>query len=100
VSDFSSKEPVGYQQLTVSSTAVGLTVPIEGGVAANLALIRVATAAVRWRDDGTNPTASVGMPLAVDDTLVYDGQLVAAKFIRKDAADATLDIAYYRAGRR
>lgn len=88
-------------QLAVSSSAVGLTIPTEtapGGATRNknvsYATIRCATANVRWRDDGTDPTASVGMPLSVGEELVYDGNPAAIKFIRQ-SADATLDISFY-----
>jgi hypothetical protein len=49
---------------------------------------------VRWRDDGTAPTASVGMPLAVGVPLQYDGDLTNIKFI-ETAASAKLNISYY-----
>lgn len=81
-----------YQQLTVSSTAVALTVP--GG--SKFALIRVSVAAVRFRDDGTNPTGSLGVPLNPGDSIDYDGPLSAIKFIRAGGTDATLDILYYK----
>jgi hypothetical protein len=82
---------LGYQQITDVSSAVGLTVP-NG---ATKALIRVGAQAVRWRDDGTNPTSSVGMPLSVDDSLLYDGNLAAIKFIEQ-VSGAKLNISYYR----
>ena len=46
------------------------------------------------RDDGTAPTASVGMPLAVGVPLQYDGDLTGIKFIEQ-AASAKLNISYY-----
>lgn len=91
-----TKTPVGYQQLTVSSAAVGLTLPAASNnvTGPRYAVIRCATANVRWRDDGTNPSATVGVPLNVGEILEYDGNLSAIKFIRV-SADATLDISYY-----
>lgn len=101
------RNPLGYQQLTVSTVAVGLTLPTStiktgdlagtGSVTrrAGYSVIRCATAAVRWRDDGTAPTATVGIPLNVGDELDYDGDASAIKFIRSGGADATLDISYY-----
>jgi hypothetical protein len=83
----------GAEQLTVSSSAVGLA-SIPAG--ANKALIRVSTANIRWRGDGTNPTSSAGMPQYVDDEFEIIGGLAAYKFIRSGASDATLDVAYYR----
>lgn len=82
--------PLGYQQITSLSSATGLTVP-RGAI---VALIQPETQAVRWRDDGTNPTASVGMPLAAGETLPYTGYLETIKFIQQTAS-ATLNISYY-----
>lgn len=84
------RAPTGYQQLTVSSTAVGLTVP-SGSDFAN---VRCSTAGVRYRDAGVDPTASVGQVLNAGEILNYDGALGSIKFIRQ-SADATLDITYY-----
>lgn len=92
-----SLKPAGHQQLTTTlSAAVGLTVPAAAAnsVTARLALIRCETTSVRWRDDGTDPTSSVGMLLDVGESLWYNGDLQAIKFIRT-AASAVLDVAYY-----
>ncbi len=85
---------LGYQQLTVSNVAVGLTFPTGGDP--HYALIRT-TGAVRWRDDGTAPTAAIGVPMNANESLEYDGKLSKIKFIRQ-SVDATLDISYYRFG--
>jgi hypothetical protein len=81
---------LGYQQITSLSSATGLTVP-QG---ATLALIVPETQNVRWRDDGTNPTASVGMPIFVGASLSYDGDFNRIKFI-ESTAGAVLNISYY-----
>src|SRR6266852_2716499 len=47
----------GFQTITVSSTAIGLTVP-RGAL---FAVAVVETASIRYRDDGTDPTSTVGM---------------------------------------
>jgi hypothetical protein len=54
-------EAVGYQQITNAAAAIGLATPPT----ARVARIICETQAVRWRDDGAAPTATVGMPLAV-----------------------------------
>ena len=74
------RSPVGYQQLTVSSTSVSLTVPDL----ANRAVIQAQGDSVRWRDDGTDPTAAIGMLLYTNgtvpsDLLSYDGDLESYK---------------------
>lgn len=82
----------GYQQLTVSTTAVVLTVP----AGAKRALITLEpTNGVRWRDDGTAPTATVGMPIAGGGTLEFEGKLEAVRLIRSGAADAVANVNYY-----
>lgn len=88
------RAPQGYQQLTVSTSAVSLTIPATSNVA-TFALIRCSTANIRWRDDGTAPTSTVGEPLNAGEILEYDGQLSKFQAIRSGAADATLDIEYY-----
>jgi hypothetical protein len=90
---------LGYQQITSLSSATGLTVPtIDPStgltVKANFALIIPEGQAVRWRDDGTNPSSAVGMPLAVGVTLQYDGDLSRIKFVEQ-VGGAKLNISYY-----
>lgn len=81
---------LGYQQITSLSASTGLTVPSG----ATLALIVPETQNVRWRDDGTAPTASVGMPIFVGASLSYDGDLNRIRFIEQTAS-ATLNVSYY-----
>lgn len=81
---------LGYQQITSLSAATGLTPP-QG---TTMALIVAETQGVRWRDDGTNPTSSVGMPIAAGAYLNYDGDLNRVKFIEQTAS-AKLNISYY-----
>jgi hypothetical protein len=89
---------LGYQQITDLSSAVGLTVPTLAPDGSNqkptFALIICETQGVRWRDDSTSPTASVGMPLAAGVPLQYDGDLNKIKFIQQTAS-AKLNISYY-----
>jgi hypothetical protein len=85
--------PVGYQQITSLSAAAALTVP----AGATFAIIDTESQGVRWRDDGTDPTSTVGKPLPATDgvDLFYDGDLSRIKFIEQ-AASAKLNVAYYR----
>jgi hypothetical protein len=88
----------GYQQITTLNTAQNLTVPTRTPEGLNgkpvFALIVAEGAPVRWRDDGTNPTATVGMPLAIGVPLQYDGDLTKIKFIEQSAS-AKINISYY-----
>lgn len=81
---------LGYQQITSLSAATGLTAP----AGATRAVIIAESQGVRWRDDGTDPTASVGMILPVLVTLSYDGDFSRIKFIEQ-VAGAKLNVSYY-----
>lgn len=83
--------PLGYQQITNLSAASALTVP----AGADAAVITAETQDVRYRDDGTAPTAAIGVPLAKGVALEYAGDLRALRFIEQ-AASAVLNVAYYR----
>ncbi|HEY8879199.1 MAG TPA: hypothetical protein VIN03_16645 [Roseateles sp.] len=94
--NFINEKPLGYQQITSLSGAQGLTVP----AGTKLALIQAETQAVRWRDDGTAPTATVGYPLAVGSELRYTGTAAALAAIRfiEQTASAKLNVSYYGNG--
>ena len=81
---------LGYQQITSLSAAAALTVPSG----ATLAIITPESQAVRWRDDGTDPTSAVGMPVPISTVLSYDGDLQRIRFIEQ-AASAKLNVSYY-----
>lgn len=81
---------LGYQQITSLSAATGLTIP----AGATLAVITPVTQGVRWRDDGVDPTATVGMPVAAGAYFNYDGDLNRIRFIQATAS-AELNISYY-----
>lgn len=84
-------QPLGYQQITSLSAAVGLTVPSG----AQRALLQAESQIVRLRDDGTNPTASVGMILAASAVpFMYEGDLSAVKVIEATAS-AKLNVTYF-----
>ena len=89
---------LGYQQITSLSGSTGLTVPTTDAYGnkqlPTVAYITAESQAVRWRDDGTAPTASVGMPLAVGVAFAYDGDLTRIRFIEQTAS-AKLNISYY-----
>lgn len=84
--------PAGFEQLTSLNAAAGLTPPAN----ATVAVFCARTQDVNYRDDGTDPTASVGITLKVGVPFVYDGNLNAIKFFEATAS-AKLDVAYYAA---
>ncbi len=83
--------PLGYQQITSLSSAKTLSPP-AGAVAA---VIYVEAKDVRWRDDGTAPTASVGIPVASGRAFQYAADLSAISFIEQ-ASGAILNVSYYK----
>jgi hypothetical protein len=90
--------PKGFQQVSVSTTAVGFTPP----TGATYCYISAETAAVRERDDGPNPTSTVGALLPVSTTTIIAqmvlsiSSLSAAKFIVTPSGTATLDVECYQ----
>lgn len=90
-SNFKSERALGYQQITSLAAAAGLTVP----AGTSFCMVTPETQAVRWRDDGTDPTATAGYPLAVGSELRYTAaQLGALKFIEQTAS-AKINVCYY-----
>ena len=87
----STTTPLGYQQITSLANPTGLAVP----AGATTAVLEVSGQAVRYRDDGTAPTATVGMPVPAGQQISYSGNLAAIQFIQQ-AASATLDVLFYR----
>lgn len=90
--DYRAEKPLGYQQIVLAGSTA-LTVPV-GTAFAN---VTPEAGDVRWRDDGTAPTASVGYPLAAGAELQYTGTpaaLAALRFIGQTAG-AVLNVCYY-----
>lgn len=84
--------PAGYVQMTsLAAATVISSIPDNTEVA----VIQAETQNVRWRDDGTSPTTSVGMILVAGDSMVYNGTMSALKFIEVTAS-AKLNITYYK----
>ena len=83
--------PLGYQQITVLTASTALTVP----AGATMAVFTPQTQAVRYRDDGVAPSATVGMPVAVGVSVTYSGNLNQIRFFEQ-AASAVLNVSYYR----
>lgn len=82
--------PRGFQQITDMSASTALTVPSQ----AQFAMIQAEGADVRWRDDGTAPTTSVGTLLTAGNSMLYEGDLGAIRFI-ETATTAVLNVSYY-----
>ena len=80
------------QYLLSVTTATALTPP----AGSTIAEICTEAAAVRYRDDGTAPTASTGMPVAAGGCFQYAGPLAAIQFIAQTASSTTIDVSYYK----
>lgn len=86
-----ARPPKGYSQITSLSAAAGLgTVPAGG----QTALIQCQDQQVRWRDDGVDPTTTVGSLLSPGETLIYDGDLATIRLIEV-LASAKLNVSFY-----
>ena len=81
---------LGFEQITSLSSSAALTVPSG----ATIAVVQAEGADVRWRDDGTAPTATVGMLLPAGAELRYTGALAALRLIQASAG-ATVNVSYY-----
>lgn len=83
---------LGHQQITSLSSAVGFTSIPDG---TELVIVQAETQNVRFRDDGTNPTASVGIILVANTVYEFSmAQFARVKFIEVTAS-AKLNCAFY-----
>lgn len=84
--------PLGYSQITSLGSAVTLgSIP----TGAKMALISVSSANVRWRDDGTSPTTTVGMPMIAGQEFQYSGDFTKLQFIAVSGSPV-LDVSFYK----
>ena len=84
--------PLGYRQVTATSGAFALPTPPAG---TRRAVVQAEAQAIRWRDDGTDPTAAIGMTISVGGELRYDGATMSAIKMIAASAGAIANIAYY-----
>lgn len=59
------------------------------------AMIQAEDKAVRWRDDGTAPTASVGMVLAAGESLLYPAMSIRSLRVIEVEGSAKLSVTFY-----
>ena len=92
-----ARKPKGFRTLAISSTAKLLS-EATGGIpkGTSRAIISVATDAIRWRDDGTAPTATVGIYVAALASIELPSiEAIKAFQAIRVTTDAALNIAYY-----
>lgn len=86
--------PLGYVQLTSLSTATSFS-STQIPAYSSFVMLQANTQNIRWRDDGTAPTASVGMVLVAGAApLIYSGSIAALQFIYVTSG-ATLEASFY-----
>jgi len=91
------RRPLGYSQIANATlaSATGIVLPTPPrDTQAGYAVIQCNGGVVRWRDDGTAPTATVGMSIPSGGELDYVGELSAIKFI-SSSGTPILDVAIY-----
>ena len=95
-------EAFAHEAITVAGVAIGFTAATHlnptTGQAARMARCDLETAPVRYRLDGTDPTASTGHPLPAGSELEVWGtaDMKSITFIRETSTSATLRVTYYR----
>lgn len=90
---------LGFEQVTVAATSIGITATVLQPNGANtqpqatVGSCRVETAQIRYRVDGTAPTAAVGTLAEIGDTIALSGADVLRSFraIRTGAVSAVID---------
>lgn len=86
-----------YRQVTVSNAApgVGLGAIPAGTTYADI----IPDGGVRYRSDGTAPTATVGMPLVANQPVTITGdQMSEVLFIRSGGSDTTINVEFGYSG--
>jgi hypothetical protein len=87
--------PLGYCQLTSIDTAVLLSSCSGFPATATRAVFIPEAQAIRYRDDGTAPTTTVGQPVAVGVTVDYTGALSKVQVISQTSG-AKLNVLFYK----
>lgn len=75
--------------------AVGTATKLTPPAGASLAQICVEGANVRYRDDGVNASATLGIPVSAGSCFQYGGDLTAINFTAQSGSP-TLDVLYYK----
>lgn len=91
--------PFDFETITVAGTAIGLTASkIEASPKPKQVMITSETAPLRYKVDGSDPTASVGHFMSPRSSLILEGrsQINNFKAIRTGATSAELSCTYLR----
>lgn len=90
-------KPFGFEQVTSIGTVTALGLSHAARLTAAYAIIQALNANTRYRDDGTGPTTSAGMPLYAASSLAYAGDLSQIKFVA-ETGTAEVNVLYYGYG--
>jgi hypothetical protein len=99
---YRADKPLGYGQFAAASIDAStllstITVGGVAGIPEGTAFVRIVpeAQAIRWRDDGTAPTTTVGQPLAVGAELIYYGKGLKNFRVIGQVANAVLNVTFY-----
>lgn len=94
--DYYPLRTFAFEALAVAGTAIGFTAATA--TSAKLARTKVESGQIRYRTDGTDPTATVGVIADVGDTITVYGSadILAIRFIRTGGVSATLSTEFSR----
>ena len=84
---------LGYTQHLAAAVDAGVNLAPPAGAVYGIVIPEAQ--ACRWRDDATNPSATVGMPLAVGAVLVLEGQVLSQYRFISQVAGCILNVTYY-----
>ena len=87
--------PLGYCQLTSIVTSTLLSSCSGFPTSATRAVFIPEAQAIRYRDDGTAPSATVGQPVAVGVSVDYTGTLSKVRVISQTSG-AKLNVLFYK----
>ena len=101
--DYWPLDTFAFEALAVAGSAVPFTVATHtpgttSGPPAICAVAKVEGAQIRYRTDGTNPTATVGVIADPGDVITVWGKqdIVSIRFIRTGGTSATVNVEYSR----
>lgn len=90
-------DPLGFEQVTAGLAAAQNLPNIPDD--AEVCIIQPVGGAIRFRDDGTSPTDSIGLKVGDGETVQYPGDLAALEFIADSgSAVSQVNVSYYRYG--
>lgn len=94
-SSFNGDASLGYVQFAAGSLATPQ--PLVVPVGTTVIELRCEAQAVRFRDDGVNPTATVGFPLAVGEVMQYTSSSSPSFRVIEQVGGAVLNVIFYGA---